>query len=146
MATGVLVLGVERATKLLGLLALTTKAYTATIRLGQATTTDDAEGDVVASADASGVRDEEIAAQVRTLTGDIQQVPSSVSAIKVDGRRAHALIRAGEEFELAPRSVTVSRFEVIARRTEARSSTSTSRWNVRPEPMCGRSPVIWGSR
>ncbi|MDI9952849.1 MULTISPECIES: tRNA pseudouridine(55) synthase TruB [unclassified Rhodococcus (in: high G+C Gram-positive bacteria)] len=118
MATGVLVLGVERATKLLGLLALTTKAYTATIRLGQATTTDDAEGEVVASADASGVTDEEIAAQVHTLTGDIQQIPSSVSAIKVDGRRAHALIRAGEEFELAPRSVTVSRFEVVARRTE----------------------------
>ncbi len=118
MATGVLVLGVERATKLLGLLALTTKAYTATIRLGQATTTDDAEGDVVASADASGVTDDEIAAQVHTLTGDIQQIPSSVSAIKVDGRRAHALIRAGEEFELAPRSVTVSRFEVIGRRTE----------------------------
>ncbi|WP_072687616.1 tRNA pseudouridine(55) synthase TruB [Rhodococcus marinonascens] len=118
MATGVLVLGVERATKLLGLLALTTKAYTATIRLGQATTTDDAEGEIVAAADASGLTDEQIAAQVDAQTGDIRQIPSSVSAIKVDGRRAHALIRAGEEFELDARPVTVSRFDVVARRTQ----------------------------
>ncbi|NLE81628.1 MAG: tRNA pseudouridine(55) synthase TruB [Rhodococcus sp.] len=117
MATGVLVLGVERATKMLGLLALTTKAYTATIRLGASTTTDDAEGDAVETADASHITDDEIAVEIRKLTGDISQVPSSVSAIKVDGQRAHALIRAGEEVELAPRSVHVERFEVIERRT-----------------------------
>lgn len=116
MATGVLILGVERATKLLGLLALTTKSYTATIRLGQATTTDDAEGEVLTTADASAVTDEQIAAQIAALTGDIQQVPASVSAIKVDGQRAHALIRAGEEVTLAARPVTVSRFDVLARR------------------------------
>jgi len=116
MATGVLILGVERATKLLGLLALTTKSYTATIRLGQATTTDDAEGEVLTTADASAVTDERIAAEIATLTGDIQQVPASVSAIKVDGQRAHALIRAGEEVTLAARPVTVSRFDVLARR------------------------------
>ncbi|MFM1725795.1 MULTISPECIES: tRNA pseudouridine(55) synthase TruB [Rhodococcus] len=116
MATGVLILGVERATKLLGLLALTTKSYTATIRLGQATTTDDAEGELLTTADASAVTDEQIAAQIAALTGDIQQVPASVSAIKVDGQRAHALIRAGEEVTLAARPVTVSRFDVLARR------------------------------
>ncbi|WP_458683543.1 tRNA pseudouridine(55) synthase TruB [Prescottella equi] len=116
MATGVLILGVERATKLLGLLALTTKSYTATIRLGQATTTDDAEGEVLTTADASAVTDEQIAAEIAKLTGDIQQVPASVSAIKVDGQRAHALIRAGEEVTLAARPVTVSRFDVLARR------------------------------
>ncbi|QBJ98155.1 tRNA pseudouridine(55) synthase TruB [Rhodococcus sp. ABRD24] len=116
MATGVLVLGVERATKLLGLLALTTKSYRATIRLGQSTSTDDAEGEVRSTADAAPITDEEIAAEVERLTGDIQQVPASVSAIKVDGQRAHALIRAGEEVTLAARPVTVSRFEVLARR------------------------------
>ncbi|MFD4366602.1 tRNA pseudouridine(55) synthase TruB [Rhodococcus sp. NPDC058521] len=117
MATGVLVLGIERATKMLGLLALTTKAYTATIRLGASTTTDDAEGETVDSHDATHLTDEEIAARIGDLSGDIAQVPSSVSAIKVDGRRAHARIRAGEAVELEPRSVTVDRFEVTARRT-----------------------------
>jgi tRNA pseudouridine55 synthase len=114
MATGVLVLGVERATKMLGLLALTTKAYTATIRLGAATTTDDAEGETVSSADASGVRDEDIAAQMQSLTGDISQIPASVSAIKVDGKRAHALVRDGETVVLEPRRVTVSRFDLTS--------------------------------
>lgn len=119
MATGVLILGVERATKLLGLLALTTKSYSATIRLGQATTTDDAEGEVVSTAGAEGITDEQIAVEVTKLTGDIQQVPASVSAIKVDGQRAHARIRAGEEVTLSARPVTVSRFEVSARRDVA---------------------------
>lgn len=116
MATGVLILGVERATKLLGLLALTTKSYSATIRLGQATTTDDAEGETLTTADASGVTDEQIAAEIARLTGDIEQVPATVSAIKVDGKRAHAMVRAGEEVTLAARPVTVSRFDVLARR------------------------------
>ncbi len=116
MATGVLVLGVERATKLLGLLALTTKAYTATVRLGAATTTDDAEGEVLSTADASGVTDAEIASAIAALTGDIMQVPSTVSAIKIDGQRAYARARAGEQVDIPARPVTVSRFEVLARR------------------------------
>ncbi|MFD6452565.1 tRNA pseudouridine(55) synthase TruB, partial [Nocardia sp. NPDC060220] len=109
MATGVLVLGVERATKLLGQLLLTTKAYTATIRLGQATNTDDAEGEVTATTPALHVTDDEIATGVAALTGDIEQVPATVSAIKVDGERAYARVRAGEEVQLAARPVTVSR-------------------------------------
>ncbi|UYP20576.1 tRNA pseudouridine(55) synthase TruB [Rhodococcus sp. Z13] len=116
MATGVLVLGVERATKLLGLLALTTKSYTATIRLGQSTVTDDAEGETVATTDATHVTDERIAGEVAALTGDIQQVPASVSAIKIDGKRAYARMREGESVELKARPVTVSRFDVLARR------------------------------
>ncbi|MBJ8344970.1 tRNA pseudouridine(55) synthase TruB [Antrihabitans sp. YC2-6] len=116
MATGVLVLGVERATKMLGLLSLTTKAYSATIRLGQSTTTDDAEGEVVYAASAFGVTEAELAAEVSVLTGDIRQVPASVSAIKVDGQRAHARIRAGEEVVLEARPVTVSQFDVLETR------------------------------
>lgn len=119
MATGVLVLGIERATKLLGLLALTTKSYHATIRLGRTTVTDDAEGETTATTDATHVTDEQIAAVVATLTGDIDQVPASVSAIKIDGKRAYARMREGETVELAARPVTVSRFEVEARRNEA---------------------------
>ncbi|ATL69104.1 tRNA pseudouridine(55) synthase TruB [Nocardia terpenica] len=116
MATGVLVLGVERATKMLGLLSLTTKAYTATIRLGQATVTDDAEGEALATTSAGHVTDAEIASGVTELTGDILQVPATVSAIKVDGERAYARARAGEQVRLAARPVTVSRFDVLARR------------------------------
>ncbi len=116
MATGVLLLGVERATRLLGHLALTTKAYTATVRLGQATVTDDAEGEVVSSASAEGVTSDALAAAVATLTGDLQQVPSAVSAIKVDGRRSYARVRSGDQVELAPRPVTVSVFAVLATR------------------------------
>ncbi|MEO9328723.1 tRNA pseudouridine(55) synthase TruB [Gordonia aurantiaca] len=113
MATGVLVIGIERATKLLGLLSLTTKSYEATIRLGASTDTDDREGEILTTADASAVTDEQIAVGVADLTGDIQQVPAKVSAIKVDGRRAHALARTGADFDLKPRPVTVSRFDVL---------------------------------
>lgn len=116
MATGVLVLGVERATRLLTYVVGADKEYVATIRLGVATTTDDAEGEPVAVADASGVTADAIAAGVAALTGPIQQVPSSVSAIKVDGRRAYARVRAGEEVALAARPVVVHRFDVGARR------------------------------
>ncbi|MYR05877.1 tRNA pseudouridine(55) synthase TruB [Gordonia sp. SID5947] len=116
MATGVLVVGIERATKLLGLLSLTTKAYTATIRLGAGTDTDDREGEVISRADATHVTDADIQAGVAELTGDIEQIPAKVSAIKVDGRRAHSLVRTGAEFDLAARPVTVSRFEVLETR------------------------------
>ncbi|MDN5749085.1 MAG: tRNA pseudouridine(55) synthase TruB [Pseudonocardia sp.] len=116
MATGVLVCGVGRATKLLGHLALDTKAYTATIRLGAATSTDDAEGEILATADASAVTDAAITAGIGALTGAIMQVPSSVSAVKVDGKRAYARVRAGEEVVLAARPVTVSAFTLLARR------------------------------
>jgi tRNA pseudouridine55 synthase len=116
MATGVLVCGVERGTKLLGHLALDTKAYTATVQLGATTTTDDAEGETVTTTDPSAVTDEAIDAAVAALTGPILQVPSSVSAIKIDGRRAYARVRAGEQVVLPPRPVTVSTFTVPARR------------------------------
>ena len=103
MATGVLVLGVEKATRLLGHLALTRKTYEATIRLGQATVTDDAEGEVTAAAAGRGVPIDASRRRRRSraLTGEIMQRPSSVSAIKVDGVRSYKRVRAGEEVELA---------------------------------------------
>ncbi|MET0864612.1 MAG: tRNA pseudouridine(55) synthase TruB [Nakamurella sp.] len=114
MATGLLVLAVDRSTKLLGHLALTDKTYLATIRLGQQTDTDDADGTVIATAESiTQIDDDAIWAGVAALTGDLQQVPSSVSAIKVDGRRAYDLVRAGETVQLAARPVTVSRFDII---------------------------------
>jgi tRNA pseudouridine55 synthase len=116
MATGVLVLGVERATKLLGLLTLTTKSYTGTIRLGQASTTDDAEGELLEKTDTANVTSEAVEQAVVELTGAIQQVPATVSAIKVDGQRAHVRVRAGEELNLAARPVTVSRLQVCEQR------------------------------
>lgn len=125
MATGVLLLGIGRATRLLGHLALTDKQYDATIRLGVTTVTDDAEGEAVEATDASGVTDEAIAAGVAALTGAISQVPSSVSAIKVDGVRSYARVRSGQEVALAPRLVTVSRFEVLARRGDDLDVTVT---------------------
>jgi tRNA pseudouridine55 synthase len=109
MATGVLVLGLERATKLLGHLTLTDKSYAATIRLGQDTVTDDAEGEPTGGSSAAAVTEAEVAAGLAALTGEIRQVPSAVSAIKVDGRRSYARVRAGEQVELAARTVTVSR-------------------------------------
>ncbi|HSO65544.1 MAG TPA: tRNA pseudouridine(55) synthase TruB [Ornithinibacter sp.] len=112
MATGVLVLGVGRATKLLTFLVGCDKDYTATIRLGQATLTDDAEGEVTVSAGASGIRREAVVAAAAALTGDIEQVPSSVSAIKVRGERSYHRVRAGESVDLPARPVTVSRFDV----------------------------------
>ncbi|MFD9909434.1 tRNA pseudouridine(55) synthase TruB [Streptomyces sp. NPDC059063] len=112
MATGVLVLGVERATKLLGHLALTEKEYLGTIRLGQTTVTDDAEGEITASVDASGVKRDAIDAGIAELSGDIMQVPSKVSAIKIDGKRSYKRAREGEDFEIPARPVTVSAFTV----------------------------------
>lgn len=114
MATGVLVLGIGRATRLLTYVVGADKEYTATVRLGQATTTDDAEGEVLSSAGALGVTRDAVAAGVARLTGEIQQVPSSVSAIKVDGKRAYALVRSGADVTLDARAVTISRFDVHA--------------------------------
>jgi tRNA pseudouridine55 synthase len=119
MATGVLVLGVERATKLLGHLALTDKSYRATVRLGQSTLTDDAEGELTGGSSAAGVDPAAVRAGLAALTGEIEQVPSAVSAVKVAGRRAYARVRAGEQVELAPRRVTVSRLEPLALRRPA---------------------------
>jgi tRNA pseudouridine55 synthase len=118
MATGVLVCGVERGTKLLGHLALDTKAYTATVRLGAVTTTDDAAGAPSGGADAADVTEAAVRAGMAALTGAIAQVPSSVSAIKVDGRRAYARVRAGEQVVLAARPVTVAAFDLLAMRRE----------------------------
>ncbi|KID30265.1 tRNA pseudouridine(55) synthase TruB [Prauserella rugosa] len=118
MATGVLVLGVERATKLLGHLALDRKTYLATITLGASTTTDDAEGDLLEEADAGGVTDGAIAGGIAALTGELQQVPSAVSAVKVDGKRAYARVREGEQVDLPARPVTVHRFDLLATRRE----------------------------
>jgi len=107
MATGVLVLGTERATRLLGHLMLTEKAYDATVRLGITTTTDDAEGEVVARASTSALDDEAVRAAATAFVGTMEQVPSAVSAVKVDGKRAYARVRAGEQVALEPRTVTV---------------------------------------
>lgn len=116
MATGVLVLGVGRATKLLTYVVGADKTYLATVRLGASTVTDDAQGELLTRADASGISDEQVASGVRRLTGALEQVPSTVSAIKIDGRRAHARVRAGEQVELAARPVNVHRFDVLATR------------------------------
>ena len=115
MATGLLVLGVNSSTRLLTYVVGLDKEYFATIKLGENTTTDDAEGDVVSTVSARGVTDAAIAAAIARLSGPISQVPSSVSAIKVDGKRAYALVREGETVELKPRSVTISAFEVLER-------------------------------
>ncbi len=114
MATGVLVIGIERATKILGLVTETSKSYAATIRLGQATSTDDAEGEVTQQVSARDVTDDAIEAAIARLRGDIAQVPSAVSAIKVDGQRAYRLVREGRTVELAARPVCIDRFEVRA--------------------------------
>ncbi|MCV7408942.1 tRNA pseudouridine synthase B [Mycobacterium florentinum] len=116
MATGVLVVGIDRATKILGLLTASSKSYAATIRLGQTTSTEDAEGELLQSISAERVADEAIEAAMAGLRGDIEQVPSAVSAIKVGGRRAYQLVREGEAVELKARPVRIDRFEVSATR------------------------------
>lgn len=119
MATGVLVVGIERATKILGLLTTADKSYAATIRLGQTTSTEDAEGEVLQTVSAADVTDAQISEAVARLRGEIAQVPSAVSAIKVDGKRAYRLVREGQAVELAPRNVRIDRFDVLAVRREA---------------------------
>lgn len=113
-ATGILVLGLDKGTKLLGHLALGDKDYAATIRLGQSTVTDDAEGEPTGGASAAQVSESDVRAGLAALTGTIQQVPSAVSAIKVDGQRSYARVRAGEQVELAARTVTVSVLDLVA--------------------------------
>ena len=122
MATGVLIIGLEKATRLLGYLTLTEKEYSATIRLGAATVTDDAEGEIVAAADpaparAAGLAEADLRAALADLTGEIMQVPPKISAIKVGGKRAYHLTRSGAAPELAARPVTVRRMEVRGIRT-----------------------------
>ncbi|NUR25228.1 MAG: tRNA pseudouridine(55) synthase TruB [Catenulispora sp.] len=112
MATGVLVIGVGRATRLLTYVVGTGKVYRATIRLGQTTVTDDAEGDIVTTASTAGITDESVHTGLAAMVGEIDQVPSAVSAIKVNGVRAYKMVREGEQVELAARRITISRIDV----------------------------------
>lgn len=118
MATGVLVIGIERATKILGLLTATSKSYAATIRLGRSTTTDDAEGEVLQEVSAAQITDDQIHAGVGALRGEIAQRPSSVSAVKIGGKRAYQLAREGQDVQLAERQVCIDRFDVLDIRRE----------------------------
>ncbi|GAB6984853.1 tRNA pseudouridine(55) synthase TruB [Nocardioides pyridinolyticus] len=126
MATGVLVLGVNRATRLLGHLMLTEKAYDATIRLGVATTTDDAEGEVTAALATDGLDEATIRSAAAEFVGDLLQVPTAVSAIKVDGKRAYQRVRDGEEVELQARPVTVHELTVTDVRVSAHTELDVS--------------------
>lgn len=112
MATGVLLVGVEKATRLLGHLTLTVKGYDATIRLGESTSTDDAEGATLTTASVRDVTDDDVRAAANAFVGDIEQRPAAVSAVKIDGRRAYARVRAGEQVELPARPVTVHNLDV----------------------------------
>lgn len=123
MATGLLILGIGPSTRLLTHMVGLDKTYTATIALGAATTTDDAEGEVTTRADASHLTRADLTEPMAALTGAIEQVPSAVSAIKVDGERAYNRVRAGEQVELAARPVTVSRFDVTAFRPAASAAS-----------------------
>src|SRR5450631_174969 len=114
MATGVLLVGIGRATRLLGHLALHDKDYLATMRLGVTTSTDDAEGEPLGAQSAAGVTADAIATAAAALTGEIEQRPPAVSAIEVAGKRAYARVRAGEDVVLSTRRVTVARFDVGA--------------------------------
>jgi len=114
MATGVLVIGIERATKILGLLTATDKSYAATIRLGQTTSTEDADGEVLQTISAAHLTDAAIEAAAADYRGEIAQIPSAVSAVKVGGKRAYRLAREGQAVELAARPVRIDRFDVLA--------------------------------
>jgi tRNA pseudouridine55 synthase len=114
MATGVLIIGVNRATRLLTYVIGAQKSYTATIRLGEATVTDDAEGDVTARASAAAVTEESIRSGLAAMTGEIEQVPSAVSAIKINGERAYKRVRDGEDVDIPARKITIYRLDVLA--------------------------------
>jgi len=113
MATGVLVLGFGNGTRLLQYVTNGDKSYQATVVLGAATVTDDHEGEIISTADVSGISEIDIETELAKMRGTIAQRPSSVSAVKVDGERAHARVRAGEVFELPAREVTISNLEIL---------------------------------
>jgi len=113
MATGVLVLGFGNGTRLLQYITDGDKSYTATVVLGAATITDDREGEIISEVDASQVTDDQIKSGLAKMVGEIQQRPSSVSAVKVDGERAYDRVRAGEVFELAARTITISSLDIL---------------------------------
>ena len=140
MATGVLVVGIEKATRLLAYLSGVDKAYAATIRLGATTVTDDAEGAPLVVTDASEITRAAVEDGVRALTGNILQVPASVSAIKVAGERAYARVRAGRDVALAARPVTVSRFDVRA--TRAGRLDGTPVLDVDVEVVCSSGTYV----
>ncbi len=126
LATGLLVIGIGTATRLLTHLVGADKEYLATIRLGQSSDSDDADGTLSPLADPdaiAAITDEQVLTHIAPLTGAISQIPSQVSAIKVDGKRAYDLVRDGQEVELAARNVTVSRFEVLETRRGERTTT-----------------------
>jgi tRNA pseudouridine55 synthase len=138
MATGVLVLGVERATRLLTYVIGSEKSYRGTVRLGQSTVTDDAEGEVVTEASAAHLREPEIRTALAAFEGEIDQVPSSVSAIKVNGVRSYTRVRGGEEVALAARRVTISGLTVSA----VRPVDGGERWDVDLEVTCSSGTYI----
>ena len=113
MATGILVLGFNNGTRLLQYITDGDKDYSATIVLGAATITDDAEGEVISTADASGITDQQINDELVKMKGVISQRPSSVSAVKIDGERAYDRVRSGEEVVLPSREITISSLEII---------------------------------
>jgi tRNA pseudouridine55 synthase len=142
MATGVLVIGTGKTTRLLGHLALTEKEYVATVRLGQTTVTDDAEGEVTGAKGASGITDDALEAAVGRLTGRISQVPSKVSAVKVDGRRSYQRVREGEDVQLAAREITVSVFDVHEVRRELRAEDGTEVVDVLVSVVCSSGTYV----
>lgn len=134
MATGLMLVGVNQGTKLLQFLVGMDKQYLATIRLGAATVSDDAQGEVVSQFDASGITDEQVDSEIAKLRGAISQVPSKVSAKKIDGKRAYDLVRSGEEFELKPKEVVIQSFE---RTSEIRFKESFADFDVLVECTSG---------
>lgn len=113
MATGVLVLGVNKATKFLQYITQGRKAYQAQIRLGQVTTSDDAQGEITSTSDTSNVSDQEIRDFLATQIGRIMQVPTKVSAIKINGQRAYDLVREGKEVDIPARQIDIYKLDVI---------------------------------
>ncbi|SCK33216.1 tRNA pseudouridine(55) synthase TruB [Streptomyces sp. WMMB 322] len=142
MATGVLVVGTGKTTRLLGHLALTEKEYVATVRLGQSTVTDDAEGEVTEARGASGLTNEAVGEAVGKLTGRIRQVPSKVSAVKVDGKRSYQRVREGEDVELAAREVTVSAFDVHEVRRGERAEDGTEVTDLVVSVVCSSGTYV----
>jgi tRNA pseudouridine55 synthase len=142
MATGVLVLGLNRATRLLGHLTLTDKTYAATIRLGVSTTTDDAEGEVTGTAPTDALTDEGVRKALAAFVGEIDQVPSAVSAIKIAGKRAYARVRDGEVVELPARQVTIHSLEVVSTSLDHRKSLDGAAAEVEIEVHCSSGTYI----